>query len=134
MHVHSLMNIMRVGGVLWHQRVFGLVRRLKGFGRTILYVAPCQWITLFFYLESCCHQHVVQQVQVWPRRPQIVWGRMVRVHPEAQILLLKKMLLTFYVYFRLGQKNANLMSVMRQLWTVPRTGSKSCHPLDWFDP
>ena len=102
MHVHSLMNIMRVGGVLWHQRVFGLVRRLKEFGRTILYVAPCQSIALFLYLESCCHQHVVQQVQVWPRRPQIVWGRMVRVHPEAQILLLKKMLLTFYVYFRLG--------------------------------
>ena len=48
MHVHSLMNIMRVGGVLWHQRVFGLVRRLEEFGRTILYVAPCQWITLFF--------------------------------------------------------------------------------------
>ena len=41
----------------------------------------------FFYLESCCHQHVVQQVQVRPRRPQIVGGRMVGVHPEAQILL-----------------------------------------------
>ena len=87
------------------------------------------------YLKSCSHQHVVQQVQVRPRRPQIVGGRMVGVHPEAQILLLKKK--TFYFSLlraKIGDKSANLMSVMRQLWTVPRTGSKSCHPLDWFDP
>ena len=40
MHVHSLMNVMRVGGVLWHQRVLGLVCRLEEFGREILYIGP----------------------------------------------------------------------------------------------
>ena len=97
-------------------------------------LVPCQWI---LYLKSCSHQHVVQQVQVWPRRPQVVGGRMVGVHPEAQILLLKKKKKTLYFSLlraKIGAKSANLMSVMRQLWTVPRTGSKSCHPLDWFDP
>ena len=95
MHVHSLMNVMRVGGVLWHQRVLGLVCRLEEFGREFVLMIPTTTIHWTFYLKSCSHQHVVQQVQVWPRRPQVVGGRMVGVHPEAQILLLKKKDLTF---------------------------------------